>query len=520
MTKSQAMTADVQALLRARNSYIHVVSPEEGRVERCVFEAAASAGYKAFCWDVAAGVTDITGNKQSFGDRDPGDMLSFIQNRAKSGDRTVWIMRDLSPWIAGPAGALTLRTLRNTARLLPGAARANAQAIVTVSPGRELPAAIAPHATVLEWPLPDRAEIGAILDRAIESLPDDLKAGAANNGTRDSAIDAALGLTEDESASCFARSLVQLKRIDPVTVAREKRRVVTRAGLLEWFEPLPGGLDSIGGLEVLKGWLIARKSAFTPAARAYGLQAPRGALIVGVPGTGKSMCAKALASAWGCPLLRLDLGALKSKYVGESEQNLRKVFAIIAALGRCIVWVDEIEKALAGATQGAADGGVSSDALGALLSWMQDRQGEAFVIATANDVSALPPELLRKGRFDDVFYVDLPTGAERAAIVSATLRTFGKGAAVDVSTVASACDTFTGAEIAALVPESMFAAYNDGARDITTDDLLTVARATVPLARTAADKIAALRAWVKGRARPASLPETDASSPIGPKLDI
>ena len=152
MTKSQAMTADVQALLRARNSYIHVVSPEEGRVERCVFEAAASAGYKAFCWDVAAGVTDITGNKQSFGDRDPGDMLSFIQNRAKSGDRTVWIMRDLSPWIAGPAGALTLRTLRNTARLLPGAARANAQAIVTVSPGRELPAEIAPHAAKSAWP--------------------------------------------------------------------------------------------------------------------------------------------------------------------------------------------------------------------------------------------------------------------------------------------------------------------------------------------------------------------------------
>jgi SpoVK/Ycf46/Vps4 family AAA+-type ATPase len=208
------------------------------------------------------------------------------------------------------------------------------------------------------------------------------------------------------------------------------------------------------------------------------------------------------------------MGALRSKYVGESEANIRKALQVAEAVSPCILWLDEIEKALAGATGAQGDGGVSADALGAVLSWMQERAGAVFVVATANDVRALPPELLRKGRFDELFFVDLPTTEERAAIVDASLRQFNRaGAKVNEDTVAKATAGFTGAELAALVPDALFAAFADGERDITTADLLTAAGTVVPLSKTAGDKLDALRAWAKGRARAASTPE---AAPAGP----
>ncbi|HSN68796.1 MAG TPA: AAA family ATPase, partial [Thermoanaerobaculia bacterium] len=270
----------------------------------------------------------------------------------------------------------------------------------------------------------------------------------------------------------------------------------------------PGGLDAVGGLDVLKSWLTSRRAAFTARARAYGLPAPKGAMLVGVPGCGKSLTAKAIATAWGMPLLRLDLGALKSKWVGESEGNIRKALKVAETVSPCVVWLDEIEKALGGASQGAADGGVSSDALGVILSWMQDRAGSVFVIATANDVSALPPELLRKGRFDEMFFVDLPNASERKAILSAALKANGRDGKVEITAgCIAAMSDFTGAEIAAIVPDALFAAFADGEREITTADLIDAANTVVPLAKTASEKITKVREWAKGRARPASTPE-------------
>lgn len=523
-TRGQDVAADVSALLRARNPLLWIVTREEARVERYLIEAAISAGYLPRTWDVAQGVADAAGSSsQGIGSQDPGDMLNTIRQRAqRGGERAVWIMRDLPPWLVGPLGLNVQRQLRNLARMLPGTPREAAQAIIVLTPSAEVPPELAGHASVIEWPIPDRAEVAAILDAAIAALPDELRDTAAPNGTRDAAIDAAIGLSGEEAAACYARSLVQLRKIDPATVAREKKRVIARERVLEWFDPLPGGLNAVGGLDNLKTWLVARAKAYSKQARAYGLPAPRGALLVGVPGCGKSLTAKAIATAWGVPLLRLDLGALKSKFVGESEANLRKAFKVIEAIGRCVVWVDEIEKALAGATQGAADGGVSSDALGSILSWMQERQGESFVIATANDVSSLPPELLRKGRFDEVWFVDLPTAEERIGVLKAALAAHGRAdmAGVQVGVIAEATADFTGAEIAALVPDALFAAFADEAREITTKDLLEAARTVVPLAKTAAEKITALRNWAKGRARPAGRDTQEPARPSKRVLDI
>jgi hypothetical protein len=523
-TKGQLFAADIAALLRARNPLIWVVTREEARAEALLFEAARSAGYMLRTWDVGQGAANFDGSPTMGGAelRDPGDMMGAIRGRTEAGERDVWVMRDLPVWLQGPQGATTMRQVRNLTRLLPTVARASAQAMVILSPDGTVPAELAGHATVVELPLPDRAEIAAILDSAIESLPEELKANAAPNGARNAAIDAAVGLSGEEAQACYARSLVQLRRIDPATVAGEKKRVIAREKVLEWYDPLPGGLEAVGGLEGLKGWLRARATAYSPQARSYGLPAPKGCMLVGVPGCGKSLTAKAVATAWGVPLLRLDLGALKGKYVGESEGNIRKAFRVIEALGRCVVWIDEVEKALQGATSGSADGGVSSDALGSFLSWMQERSGEAFVVATANDVSALPPELLRKGRFDEVFFVDLPTPEERAGVLAAALRSHGRGQPEDaaVAGIVRATENFTGAEIAAVVPEAMFQAFADGAREITARDMIEAAANTVPLAVTAKAKISALREWAKGKARPAGRPEAVDQGPKLRALDL
>lgn len=521
-TRGQEVAADVSALLRARNPLLWIVTREEARVESYLIEAAVAASYVPRTWDVAQGVADAGGRQTGMGATDPGEMLTYIQTRAsRSGggaERAVWILRDLPPWLVGALGLNVQRQLRNLARFLPGVARESAQAIIIITPTAEVPPELAGHATVIEWPMPDRAEVAAILDAAIASIPDDtMRAQAAPNGVRDAAIDAAIGLSGEEAAACYARSLVQLRRIDPATVAKEKKRVIARERVLEWYDPLPGGLDAVGGLATLKEWLIARSQAYTKQARAYGLPAPRGALLIGIPGCGKSLTAKAIATAWGVPLLRLDLGALKSKYVGESEANLRKAFRVIEAIGRCVVWLDEIEKALAGGTQGSADGGVSSDALGGILSWMQERQGESFVIATANDISSLPPELLRKGRFDEIFFVDLPNAEERKSVLTAALVAHGRGGLkkIDTEAVAKATPDFTGAELAALVPDALFSAFADQGREITTADLLEAAKHVVPLAKTATEKITALRTWAKDRARSAgrASQETPAREP-------
>jgi hypothetical protein len=521
MTKSAEIATEITALLRARSPLIWIVTREEARVERYLVEAAANAGYLSRFWDVARGVTELSGKPAAAtaSSADPPITLSLIADRAQGGragpERCVWIMRDLAPWLTGTIGMTCCRQVRNLARLLPTTPNERAQALVVITPSTDIPPELADQATVIDWPLPDRAEIAQILNAALEVIPAEYKEQAAftSDEERNAAIDAAIGLSGEEAESCYAKSLVQFLRVDPAAVAREKKRVIARERVLEWYDPLPGGLEVVGGLDQLKTWLMSRRLAYTPAARAYGLPAPKGMLLAGLSGTGKSLTAKAVATAWQVPLLRVDLGALKSKFVGESEANLRRALRVIEAIGRCVVWLDEIEKSLAGATQGAADGGVSSDALGAILSWMQERAGEAFVIATCNDVTALPPEFTRKGRFDDLWWVDLPNTIERREIALAALRTHGRDKVeIDLDRIVKATADFTGAEIAALIPEALFAAFADGEREITTQDILAAARDVVPLSKTISDRIDNLRKWADGRARPATTPETSSAA--------
>jgi SpoVK/Ycf46/Vps4 family AAA+-type ATPase len=268
-------------------------------------------------------------------------------------------------------------------------------------------------------------------------------------------------------------------------------------------------MASIGGLENLKRWLAQRRGAWEDRGREFGLDPARGVIILGVQGCGKSLCARAVAGEWNLPLVKFDTAAIYDKYIGETEKRIRKVFQVAESLAPCVLWIDELEKVFAGSgpDSASADAGVSSRLLGAFLSWMQDKQAPVFVAATCNNVTVLPPELIRKGRFDELFFVDLPNQAERAQIFAIQLRRRKRNPAdFDLKAVAAAAQGFSGAEIDALVQTALYAAFAH-TTDLNTQMLLDAVKGTVPLSTTRAEDIAALRAWAVQRAVPAALPE-------------
>jgi SpoVK/Ycf46/Vps4 family AAA+-type ATPase len=278
-------------------------------------------------------------------------------------------------------------------------------------------------------------------------------------------------------------------------VVQEKKAVIRESQALEFYtvEETP---EDVGGLEVLKKWLMLRERAFGTEASAYGLPPPKGLALIGIPGTGKSLSAKMIGGLWRLPLLRLDVGALFGSLVGESEERIRHALRLAETVAPCVLWIDEIEKAFA---TGDVDGGTSQRVFGTLLTWMQEKQEPVFVVATANDVMALPAETLRRGRFDEIFFLDLPTEDERRDIFTVHFRKRRRDpAAFDVHALAKVADGYTGAEIAHAVVDAMYHAFNEG-RDIETPDIVNAIDRTVPLSRSQREVIERLRSWLQER---------------------
>ncbi len=514
LNNATAVNAKITSWLRARNTLISVRTDDEVRVERALITAAATAKFEVRFWDCDRGITTADDQPLNNGNGDPNAVMQFIRSRK---DRAVYVLRDFHKWINDP----TLpRKLRNLSRELQNAVPTEARSVILLGTmAMELPRDI-PEMKSVDYPLPDRDEVSRILSDVLAALPENIRADAAPNGTRERAIDAALGLSALNISNSYSVSLVTNRKVDPALVTSEKKTLIAGMPGITWHEPDPRGLDAIGGYDDLKQWCLQRKAAFSQEARDFGLPAPKGAMLVGLPGTGKSLAAKCIATVFGIPLLRGDLGGAKSKFVGDSEQNIRRLIQLAETMAPCVLWFDEIEKALAGASGPQGDGGVSTDALGVILSWMQEKTASVFVIATANDVRQLPPELLRKGRFDEMFFVDLPQHGERQEIMTASLKAFNRPVdGINLAEIATATDGFVGAEIAALVPDALYVAFADGKRQITTEDLKTAALRVVPLSRTASEKISQLREWSKGRARPASAVEK-ASADLVRSLDL
>jgi len=304
------------------------------------------------------------------------------------------------------------------------------------------------------------------------------------------------------------------------TILQEKRQIVRKCGVLE-FVDADADLDRVGGLELLKAWLGTRARAFSARARGFGLPAPRGVLLVGVQGCGKSLCAKAVSRSWNLPLLRFDLGRVFGSLVGSSEENVRRAIAVAESVAPAILWIDEIDKGFAGVqSSGASDGGTTARVLSTLLTWFNEKTRPVFVVATANDVTQLPPELLRKGRLDELFFVDLPTAEERAQVLAIQLARRGRVPdAFDLPQLARLAPGFSGAELEEAVISGLYDAFGQGV-ELTTAHLATALRETVPLSRTMSERLEALRSWADGRARPASRRGEASSGRTGGARDL
>ena len=476
--------------IRAGYPALYLLSSEEQRVEAEIKSIAQDLNYHLVFWSVVDGLVD-TAKGTTTAAQDPLEALIAIRDLK---EKTLILLRDFHLFLEDP-NPILIRQFKDVLQ----EAKTKSKTLIILGCRIVLPPELEREITVIEFKLPEKEELGAVLEGIIESAGIDM-----DQETKGKVIDAASGLTTIEAENAFALSVVESKAIDPQVVAREKAQAVKKNGLLELIETRET-LESIGGLDVLKEWLLKRKLAFGQKAMEYGLPPLKGLMIVGVSGCGKSLTAKATAKVFGVPLLKLDAGRIYGGLVGQSEANLRNVIQTAEAIAPCCLWLDEAEKALSGSkSSGSTDGGTSARVFGTFLSWLQEKKAPVFVVATANDVSQLPPELLRKGRFDEVFFVDLPNQKEREAIWDIQISKYGRDPRdFDLVQLARVTEGLTGSEIENVFVDALFLSF-DGDREPTDLDVASVLTEFVPLSKLMAEQITGLRNWAKGRARTAT----------------
>lgn len=498
---------ELNILTRAKYPIIYIVSWEERRIEETLRQVAIDRRKKLYGWTLTDGIAPldvVQANPVDPSTRDPLNALDFV---AKSQEAAIFVLKDFHPYLdnnrGGPDHPVIIRRLRDITNQL----KESRKTLIILSPLLRIPTDLEKDVTVLDYSLPTLDELELALDRVVRSAREiagvQLKMA---EDERERVLNAARGLTCIEAENVFAKSLVMGRKLDLSVIIAEKEQLIRRSQILEYYESVEG-FANVGGMNLAKRWLRKRGMAFTEKARRFGLPEPKGLLLLGVQGAGKSLLAKAVASQWQLPLLRLDLGRIFSELVGSSEQNIRTALRLAESVAPCVLWLDEIEKGLAGATgSGSSDAGTSARVFGSLLTWMQEKNSPVFVIGTANDISALPPEVLRKGRFDEIFFVDLPQPQERREIFAIHLARRGRDPLeFDLNKLALAAEGFSGAEIEQVIIDALYDAFEDS-RDLTNEDLLRNMNQTIPLSQTMESKITALRQWARNHARPASEP--------------
>lgn len=500
----------IKNYIRAGYPGLFLTTHEETRAEAIIGDISRELEFSLHSWDCAQGHVDHS-TQRSHDRTGPDEILRAIADLA---DKSVVLLRDFHLILADP-NPMIYRLLKEALAV----AKSKNIVLVFVAPALKLPAEFQKLITVIEFDLPSRDELGAVLDGLAAN---DVRA-AVLDGMKDAVLDAAGGLTTTEAEDAFSLSIIEHGAIVPEVIAREKGNTVKKNGILEIVE-CSVTLDDIGGLDNLKSWLLNRRCALDRRARDYGLPVPKGVLIVGIAGTGKSLTAKACASAFGgIPLLRLDCGAIFAGLVGQSEANIRMVQQTAAAIAPCVLWLDEVEKGFSGTKgNGSNDSGTTARVFGSFLQWLNDKTAPVFVVATANDVTKLPPEFLRKGRFDEMFFVDLPTPEERDAIWQVVTRRrnrdFTAFSQQERAEIISATDGFSGVEIEAVFDGALFSAFREDTEP-TAMHILDEAITTVPLSRSMSDDLESIRSWANGRTRPASSrPKLKALKSPGRKL--
>lgn len=492
------MKEELDILVQAQYPLIYLVTSEEERAERTIANIAQtkSLARRVYIWTVTHGIVEY-GQPRHITQHNTVSPEAAIEWVVRQREPGIFIFKDLHPFIDSPA---TTRWLRDAIASFKGTQKI----IVLMSPVQQIPIELEKEVVVLDYPLPDLAELNQVLSTQLEQT----RSRRTTTEVREKLLKATLGLTRDEAEKVYRKAFVKTGRLTETEVdiiLSEKKQLIRRNGILEFIEE-DETIDSVGGLEELKRWLRQRSNAFTEKAREYGLPQPKGMLILGVPGCGKSLIAKTTARLWSLPLLRLDMGRVyDGSMVGRSEANLRNALKTAESISPAILFIDELDKAFAG-TSGSADsdGGTSSRIFGSFLTWLQEKTSPVFVMATANRVERLPGEFLRKGRFDEIFFVDLPTAEERKEIFNIHLSKRKRDISrFDLEQLAKVSDGFSGAEIEQGLVAAMYEAFAQE-REFTQLDIIAAIKATLPLSRTMNEQVTALRDWARQRARPAA----------------
>ena len=485
---------DLLLLIRSRYGLIHVVTPEAERVESLLRHLADQLEIPLFSWSRIEGLGRVGLGNRVYDTADPVRAVDHVRAARQP---AIYHFHGLGP---------DLRESPRLTELLGSAAREmelRDGAVILTGFDLELPPELERRTARVELPGPGREEFEALLSRILGDMSARQHVEVTLTSDETSAlVNHLVGLTLMEAEKILTKAIVEdgkLAARDIRHVIEAKKAIVEREGLLEYY-PAESGLDSVADLKALKQWLERRKAVVAAPERAedFGLTFPRGVLLLGVPGCGKSLAAKAVAWEWNLPLLKLDPSNLYNKYVGESERNFKRAMETAERMAPLVLWIDELEKAFA--TGGSEDGGVSQRILGSFLSWMQERDGDVFVVATANNIERLPPEFLRKGRFDEIFFVDLPDAETRSEIFRIHLESRDKDSSIfDLAALAEATEGFSGAEIEEVVVSSLYTAFADGA-PLTRQLLDREIEATRPLSVSMAEKVARIRNWAYDRA--------------------
>ncbi len=505
---------EIELLIRARYPILYLVTWEESRVRTLMQDVASQRSKKLYEWTVTTGITPAGTPIQSQKGRNQAtrDPLVALDQIIDEVEPALFVLYDFHPFLQKNNYAV-IRRLKEIGIHLKNSYKT----VILAGPVLEVPTELEKEITVIDLPLPDVGALAILLDRILDEVKENhqLEIELSPDG-REQLLKAALGLTLTEAENVFAKILVNDGRLDEEDIPHvfaEKRQILRKSGLLEYYES-DEQFAHVGGMTSLKDWLRIRRAALSDKARDFGLPAPKGVLLLGVQGCGKSLCAKAVSALWQLPLLRLDVGRMFGSLVGSSEENMRRALRIAESVAPAILWLDEIDKALAGSGGSAGtDGGTTARVFGTLLTWLSEKVAPVFVIATANNISNLPPELLRKGRFDEIFFVDLPSLAEREEIVRIHLNKRDRDPErFDLAAIARCAEGFSGAEIEESIISALFDVFSVGGQ-LATNDVLNAVRESVPLSRTMAEDLSRLRSWSDGRARNASpVEENEAAS--------
>jgi hypothetical protein len=492
-----ARLRDLELTIQSRYPFVAVETPEEDRLEKGLLDIAEDLQVPFFVWTVTSGLRRAGLPNAMYDTQQP---LRALNTVAAMAGEAMFLMKDLQRFFGEPA------VVRKLLDLAPEF-KHDRRVIVFSAVKIELPSELGPLTALHALALPGPDELERIVKQAIVACERD---GPVTVRLPDADLDRLVerlrGFTAFEAERAVTRAIVRDRTLDAGdidTIIEIKKELLRKDGVLEYVAP-EENLAEVGGFENLKGWLGKRAKAFAPEARQYGIEWPRGILLLGVQGGGKTLVARAVAREWGLPLLKLEAARLYDKYIGETEKNLERALQTAEHMAPCVLMIDELEKGLSYSAGADSDAGLSKRVFGRLLGWLQDRKAPVFVVATSNNINELPPELTRKGRFDEIFFVDLPTPAERREIFAVHLEKRKRNPALfDLAALAAASEGFTGAEIEQAVVSALYTAFSKG-MEVTSAIIAAELSATRPLSVTRAEEVAALRDWARDRTVTAS----------------